>query len=219
MAANLELGRADLDALAAAVREQDVDVLVLLELTPEAADALAAAGLDDLLPEQELRPGARTGRLRCAEPVPAASERHVPPSRFAQPAVEVGTDQGPVLVRAAHPTPPVRFPVLWHEELGDLAGWASGEHDQDTPVVLAGDLNSSQDHPAFRRLTAVHDRRPRGARSGLGAAPGRRAARCHRSSSSTTCSSTACRWSTPARSRLPRTDHAAVWARFGAPGG
>ncbi len=216
MAANLELGRADLDVLASAVRDHDVDVLVLLELTPGAADALETAGLEDLLPEQVLdaAPGPAGSGVLSRFPL---QEREVPPSRFAQPAVEVGTDVGPVLVRAAHSTPPVRFPVLWHEELADLTRWASTETDADVPVVLAGDLNSSQDHPAFRRLTAV-----------LGdahATLGRGWVRT---------------WPQggvvppfvqldhvlvdglpvvdAGSVRLPRTDHAAVWARFGAPG-
>jgi len=62
---------------------------------------------------------------------------------------------GEVLLRAAHPLAPLYAPT-WHAELGDLTRWAVGaRRTQDLPVVLAGDLNASEDHPAFRRLTEV----------------------------------------------------------------
>ena len=216
MAANLELGRADPAALVTAVRDQDVDVLVLLELTPEAADALAAAGLEDLLPEQVLDPAPGPGGSGVLSRFPLR-QREVPPSRFAQPAVEVGTGLGPVLVRAAHPTPPVRFPVLWHDELGDLVAWASGETDGDVPVVLAGDLNSSEDHPGFRRLTDVltdaHAELGRGwVRTwpqGGAVQPFVQLDHVLVDGLPVVDAGTV---------RLPRTDHAAVWARLGGPG-
>ncbi len=123
-----------------------------------------------------------------------------------------------MLVRAAHPTPPVRFPVLWHEELADLTavGVRRGTT-RDVPVVLAGDLNSSQDHPAFRRLTAVltdaHAALGRGwVRTwpqGGAVPPFVQLDHVLVDGLPVVDAGTV---------RLPRTDHAAVWARFGAPG-
>jgi endonuclease/exonuclease/phosphatase (EEP) superfamily protein YafD len=155
MAANLELGRGDLQAVAAAVDALDVDVLVLVELTSAAADALDPAGLD-VLPERVLLdgPGPQGSAVLSRYPL---VERPVGSSRFAQPAATVRTPTGEVLVRAAHPTPPVRFPALWHTEIEDLTSWSRGAVADGTPVVLAGDLNASSDHPVFRRLTGVLD--------------------------------------------------------------
>jgi hypothetical protein len=50
MTANLQFGRADPDAVVAAVGEQRVDLLALEELTPQARSGLRRAGLDRLLP-------------------------------------------------------------------------------------------------------------------------------------------------------------------------
>ena len=52
MTANLFLGQADADSVVQLVRDQDVDLLSVQELTPEEARALKAAGLDRLLPER-----------------------------------------------------------------------------------------------------------------------------------------------------------------------
>lgn len=155
MAANLELGQGDLARVAEAVDALDVDVLVLVELTPAAADGLDAAGLD-VLPERVLLagPGAEGSAVLSRYPL---VEEPVGTSRFAQPAATVRTPDGDVLVRAAHPTPPVRFPALWHDEVEDLTTWSREAVDAGTPVVLAGDLNAGTDHPVFRRLAAVLD--------------------------------------------------------------
>jgi hypothetical protein len=55
LAANLYLGHGDVKTLVELVREQRVDVLNLLELTPEAVEEIDHAGLFDLLPCRALR--------------------------------------------------------------------------------------------------------------------------------------------------------------------
>ncbi len=155
MAANLELGEGDLEVVAGAVDALDVDVLVLVELTSSAAEVLDDAGLDSL-PERVVLdgPGPQGSAVLSRHPL---VEVPVAASRFAQPAVTVRTPTGEVLVRAVHPTPPVRFPALWHSEVEDLTAWSRAAVADGTPVVLAGDLNASSDHPVFRRLTDVLD--------------------------------------------------------------
>ena len=54
--ANIRLGEADPQALVSRVRSDRVDVLTVAELTPEAVDRLAAAGLERALPFSYLRP-------------------------------------------------------------------------------------------------------------------------------------------------------------------
>ncbi|MEU6069357.1 endonuclease/exonuclease/phosphatase family protein [Streptomyces sp. NPDC047082] len=74
-----------------------------------------------------------------------------------------------VRLQLAHPMPPLPGQLgLWRSELGRLRDFA--EADDDTPTVLAGDFNASQDHAAFRRILdtglydaarlAGHDRTP-----------------------------------------------------------
>jgi endonuclease/exonuclease/phosphatase (EEP) superfamily protein YafD len=73
-----------------------------------------------------------------------------------------------VRLQLAHPMPPLPGQVgVWRRELGRLRDTAASTR---TPLVLAGDFNSSQDHAAFRRILdaglsdaaalAGHDRTP-----------------------------------------------------------
>ncbi|WP_371102391.1 endonuclease/exonuclease/phosphatase family protein, partial [Streptomyces sp. PU_AKi4] len=56
-----------------------------------------------------------------------------------------------VRLQLAHPMPPLPGQVgLWQRELGRLRDAAAA--DRETPTVLAGDFNASQDHAAFRRI-------------------------------------------------------------------
>ncbi len=217
MAANLELGRADLDALAVAVREQDVDVLVLLELTPEAADALTDAGLDDLLPEQVLDPAPGPAGSGVLSRFPL-QEKDVPPSRFAQPAVAGRDRPGPGAgARGPPDARPSGSPCCGTRSSATSRRGRPAEADGDLPVVLAGDLNSSQDHPAFRRLTAeltdAHAVLGRGwVRTwpqGGAVPPFVQLDHVLVDGLPVVDVGTV---------RLPRTDHAAVWARLGGPG-
>jgi endonuclease/exonuclease/phosphatase (EEP) superfamily protein YafD len=58
-----------------------------------------------------------------------------------------------VRLQLAHPMPPLPGQVdVWRRELGKLRDFAAGQRDRDTPVILAGDFNASQDHAAFRRI-------------------------------------------------------------------
>ncbi|MFE7168907.1 endonuclease/exonuclease/phosphatase family protein [Streptomyces sp. NPDC057616] len=62
-----------------------------------------------------------------------------------------------VRLQLAHPMPPLPGQVgLWRRELGRLRDTAAATR---TPLVLAGDFNSSQDHAAFRRIldTGLND--------------------------------------------------------------
>ena len=55
--ANIRLGEADVDALMQTVIDEDVDVLTVIELTPEALQRLSAAGITETLPYSFVRPG------------------------------------------------------------------------------------------------------------------------------------------------------------------
>lgn len=152
LSVNLYYGDADPSAVVDLVREHDVDVLALQELTPSAAAGLERAGLDELLPNQvfEPMPGAdgsgiasRHELLRLA----LAGD-----STFQQPSAAVQLAGGVTAqVVAVHAVPPVTRSDWWR---GDLRGLPSA--DKKGPVrILAGDFNATLDHAEFR---AVRDR-------------------------------------------------------------
>lgn len=236
---NMEFGRADPRAVVDLVRRLDVDVLVLVEVSPEGRAAVDAAGLAEDLPREvgraahegvgtllrsrwPLQPLPAPGDRGTAEPGPGEDRSSDNPLALAR----LGHDEGvPVVaVRGVHPFYPAWEDVgPWRRQLADLERWTSGWADGSvpaglgldprTPLVVAGDLNATVDHPALRgvvRHLGLASRlsgggRPRtwpmaGPVSGL-AALDHVLVRGLRVLGSGT-------------ARVPGTDHAAVWARL-----
>ncbi|EAP98747.1 hypothetical protein JNB_01225 [Janibacter sp. HTCC2649] len=152
-ASNLQFGRAEPGAIVDRIRTLDVDTLVLTEVTPETADAIDAAGASELLPHRVGSPqlGADGTVILSRHSLTKVSAEHVP-GLFDQPVATVHAPTGDYVVRAMHPYPPTAKLVRgWHRQLGQAADWVSEQPEQ-TPLVLAGDFNASQAHPAYRRL-------------------------------------------------------------------
>jgi endonuclease/exonuclease/phosphatase (EEP) superfamily protein YafD len=152
MAVNVQYGRADAQAVVDAVRDEDVGLLAVVELTDEFEAALVAAGIGDALPHSWTRThpteGAAGSGLWSATPL--TDERDGVASRFHQPSAVVGIDGTDVRVVAVHPHPPTPGAVdLW---AGDLALLRDEAHADPMPQVLLGDFNATHDHSAFRDL-------------------------------------------------------------------
>lgn len=138
--ANVHAGNPDPAPLAAWLRAQPADVVVLVELTPAYADGLQQAlagryphhaffaadspfgiGLLSRLPLREIM------RTDSADGIPVL-------------AATVDTAQGPVRVIAAHPMPPLA--PHWQQARDDLLRTLAREA-QTRPTVIAGDLNAT----------------------------------------------------------------------------
>jgi endonuclease/exonuclease/phosphatase (EEP) superfamily protein YafD len=154
MSANLEYGGADAQTLVSAVREHQVDVLVMLEITPAEVERLSLAGLDTLLPEsagwssQDASGTIVRSRvpLTLMDPHPG----QISPEAFRDPVVSIHRSTGAVTLRAIHAGPPsLSGAADWRAGLADLQSWRERQP-SGRPVVLAGDFNSSWDHPGFR---------------------------------------------------------------------
>lgn len=153
MAANLHEGHADAAQVMEAVRARAVDVLVLIEVTPEAVEGLRAAGLEDHFTEEtgEARPSSVAGTLVFSrfplDPLKGESDRE---SANLEPAVTVEVNGTAVLLKAIHvPAPDDGRAETWHEELRTLGEWRAA---QQGPLVMAGDFNADCGHPAFRSV-------------------------------------------------------------------
>lgn len=151
MTANLHFGRADADAIVRLVRDHDVDLLSLQELTPDALRRLDAAGAARLLPARSVRPDRRWSGLGL---LARASLRAAPlrcDSSRAQLEAVLSTGDGRALrVVAVHPLPPVSRANTraWGVALRNLPdARANG-----VPRVLLGDFNATLDHHELRRL-------------------------------------------------------------------
>lgn len=150
---NLAEGAGDAQAVAALVRDQGVDLLAVQELTPEAERALEAAGLDQELPYSATEPEAPWAGTGLWARMPLSDAQTLEGFTFHQVRATVELESGPVTVLAAHPAAPqIRGGHVWADEqqaLVDLVASLEG------PLILAGDLNATRDHAAFRDLEAA----------------------------------------------------------------
>ena len=150
LTSNVRLGDADMEAVAEIARERDVDLLSVQELTHRAAEGLREAGIDRLLPHQELSPteaGSSGAGLYSRYPlerlpdVPGGISRQVH-------AVGDVPGAGEVELVAVHPFPPTaRSNGRWREGLDGLPRATPGEL-----RILAGDFNATFDQAPFRDL-------------------------------------------------------------------
>jgi endonuclease/exonuclease/phosphatase (EEP) superfamily protein YafD len=153
MSVNMRLGGADAAAIVAVVRSRAVDVLTVQEYTDEARANLAGAGIEDLLPHQDLspQPGASGSGVYSRFPLNGSNVTVNPGYGFHQ-VVATVTAPGAALVevQSVHPDPP-----------GPGTEWAAGLRVQTpagsgTPLrILAGDFNSTLDHAELRQILAT----------------------------------------------------------------
>jgi len=142
LTANLRVGGGDAETLRRIIREENVDIVALQEVTPE---FVTRAG--DLLPYKVIyaRPGTEGSALYSRLPLRDDGVR-VNPGGFRQARGEVAG----VLIESAHPMAP------WGREVQDL--WRRGFAGEpratvDGPMrVLAGDFNATLDHSPLRDL-------------------------------------------------------------------
>jgi endonuclease/exonuclease/phosphatase family metal-dependent hydrolase len=148
MTANLHIGRADPEAILAAVDRYGVDVLVLEEITPSALAALDRAGLDQRLDHRAGAP--RVGRdgimVLANEPLHEDGEIDSATPGYS---VEMATSRGPLRILAVHPTAPNNGVAQWSRDLDLVVAAARASSG---PTVVAGDFNATLDHPQLRAL-------------------------------------------------------------------
>ncbi|MFI2361789.1 endonuclease/exonuclease/phosphatase family protein [Promicromonospora sp. NPDC019610] len=151
MTVNALYGRADAETVVGLVKSQNVEVLSVQELTPDFEQALADAGLDELLAHSFTVP---------AEDTPAGSGlwstteltdvEQMSGTTFAMPSALVDVGGTDVRVTVVHPYPPMPEDVTtWRTELVELTEQVHGDK---TPQILAGDFNAGYDHATFRDL-------------------------------------------------------------------
>jgi endonuclease/exonuclease/phosphatase family metal-dependent hydrolase len=155
MSANLRYGGADAASIVDLVRDANVDVLALQELTPEGEQALLDQGLAEVLPFRESHPTPRASGSAVYARWPLSDGGVWTPSDdgFLQAYATLTLDHGSVTVESVHPVAPssVRRTSEWLAGLGNqVPADADGP-----PRILAGDFNATLDHRALRALLAT----------------------------------------------------------------
>ena len=153
--ANIRLGEADTDDLVRQIRDRQVDVLTIEELTDYSVGRLREAGIDELLPEQFLSPkpsgGGGTG---IYSRFPLSEREQLPHFSMSNLSATVDLGGGDRLALfAVHPMPPYPSPAwMWADEMERLreAVHARADRDPGIPVLVSGDFNSTYSHTRYR---------------------------------------------------------------------
>ena len=151
MTTNVLRGRADVAGLMDQVRDRDVDLLVVNEITDSSLAAMEAAGLKTLLPFREGRPGvddAVAGTMVFS----SESTELVDSLDTALDSLVVETAR--LRLFAVHPSSPVS-PETWRD---DHATILTAVEDR-RPDLVVGDFNATLDHAPMRALedAGYHD--------------------------------------------------------------
>ncbi|RVW00730.1 endonuclease/exonuclease/phosphatase family protein [Rhodococcus xishaensis] len=156
MQANIKVGQADPVNLVETVRDREVDILTVQEITDESAEALRAAGLGELLPHQFVvsdSPDGLGGAIYSRFPL--SNTRHLAGYLSANLTadVDVGLEE-PLALVAVHPAPAFLFPAkMWAEELRGVRDEMAANTLRDN-VVVSGDFNASYPQRQYRDLLA-----------------------------------------------------------------
>lgn len=154
MQANIKVGQADPVALVRTVRDRDVDVLTVQELTDESIEGLHDAGLDAALPYRfavSYGPGGEGGGIYSRFPLSRTRilDGHLSANLAAD--LDVGLPE-PVALLAVHPAPVYLFPArTWVSELGGIHAEMSSVSVRHN-VIVSGDFNASYTQRQYRDL-------------------------------------------------------------------
>ncbi len=150
-ASNLKFGSGDAQAVVDLVRSQQVDVLALEELTPDAVRRLHAAGLDDLLPYSIARPDPSFSGTGLWSRLPLQNTQEISGLAAHAVAGQVTDAAGTVVtVAAVHPLAPGPYDHSGRDE--DYSVLRATLAAIPGPVVVAGDFNATRDQAPFRDL-------------------------------------------------------------------
>jgi endonuclease/exonuclease/phosphatase (EEP) superfamily protein YafD len=151
---NTYFGEADAAQVVDLVRQNQVDVLSLQELTPEMVAALDAAGLSEELPFRVFQPGPKADGSGIASRHPLRELSLVPPTTLAQPSARVDLPgERDFEIVSVHPLYPMGQDTaqVWGRDLRALPAPAA----DGTPRVLAGDFNATLDHTRLKYLLGL----------------------------------------------------------------
>jgi endonuclease/exonuclease/phosphatase (EEP) superfamily protein YafD len=156
MSANLLYGRADPPAVVALARDS-ADVLVVQEMTPQAASGLSAAGLDDTFPHRVIDPRDGAAGIGIWSRYPIGESGSI--SGYVMPMLRARIRVPEVVseptVVAVHLAAPWVQPIeRWQQDMARLPStlYELARDAGAGAVIVAGDMNATFDMMPFRRL-------------------------------------------------------------------
>ncbi len=147
---NMRYGHADADAVVALVRDREVDVLALEELTPDAVEALGAAGLLAVMPYALVEPREGFTGAGLYSRRPFVETQVLDGMTSVAVAATIESQGGELTVVAAHPMAPGLLDhSAWSSDFDILAEFANENRG---PLLIAGDFNATLEHSGVQEL-------------------------------------------------------------------
>lgn len=159
LSSNLGMGQGDPVTLVA-VAQRAADVVVVQELTQEAADGLAAAGLERTFAHKITNPQPLAGGIGIWSRFPLTDAEHVPGYSLAMVRARVqvpGVAVAPIVL-GIHFAAPWPLPIDgWRHDMATVPALLRKIADEAGPgaVIVAGDFNATNDMAPFRGLLAA----------------------------------------------------------------
>lgn len=156
MSVNMLYGRADAEAIAA-LADDRADVLMVQELTPEAARRLQAAGIERTFPHQVLEPRKEAAGAGVYSRYPMTTSAHIGGLQRVMVSTRLkinGVTIDPT-VASVHLASPWPHPVDgWRRDLDELPAVLDelAAESDDGAILVGGDFNATIDMRPFRRL-------------------------------------------------------------------
>jgi endonuclease/exonuclease/phosphatase (EEP) superfamily protein YafD len=148
MSSNLRFGEGDTARVVELVLANDVDVLVLQEVTPQALAGLQSAGLEDVLPDSAGAAEPGTDGTMVFSTMKLARVKRLD-TGFGSWQMVLRTADGPVRLLAVHPRPPMGDARQWR---ADHLVLRAAAREIDGPALVVGDFNATMDHAPMREL-------------------------------------------------------------------
>ena len=159
MTMNCRYGRADAAEIIRNIRERNISVLALQEVTDDLITRLTEADINELLPYHQFGDAKETDNggfnVIYSRYEPSAAVPNVVSIPAADvPAITLKTSGNrTVTLCSAHPKSPMRGCADWSAGILGLRELARAQSVSNRNIVVVmGDLNSSTDHPSFRAL-------------------------------------------------------------------
>ncbi len=151
MSANASFGSTPAKDLMALVAQEQVDVLVIEEVTPSLLVDLDRSGISKALTYRAGEPeGSVRGTMVFArEPLERVQKLNVTNGAWS---MRLGGGEKGITLVGVHTTPPLYGIKLWRQDLREVAAAVSQAKADGDTVLVAGDFNATIDHRAFREV-------------------------------------------------------------------
>ncbi|WP_418969487.1 endonuclease/exonuclease/phosphatase family protein [Alloscardovia omnicolens] len=152
MTVNARYGHADTSVIMHTIKQMNIDVLAVQEVSDDFVQRLHDAGISQIMAFEQLgekteHDNAGYNALWSRYPATQSGSTLLEDMGSQTPWMHIQVNNHAVRIVSTHPYSPQRGAQQWHHDIASLGQLATGA---DVPTIVMGDLNSSVFHPSLR---------------------------------------------------------------------